>query len=108
MNCAATTVASTHQRREESTVGDAIWCMGELPDLNPLPWFDQIQVIPAITSGVSTGRQPSARYSLSTTISIRKAMRFAIASGIFSSKASMGRTSAAGISDQRWNPPLIG
>src|SRR6267378_8471552 len=28
MNCAATTIASTHQRRDESTGVETIWCMG--------------------------------------------------------------------------------
>src|SRR5260370_19098424 len=28
MNCAATTIASTHQRRDESTGAETIWCMG--------------------------------------------------------------------------------
>src|SRR6201995_5372236 len=28
MNCAATTIASTHQRREVSTGLETIWCMG--------------------------------------------------------------------------------
>src|ERR1700720_4036874 len=27
MNCAATTIASTHQRRDESTEAETIWCM---------------------------------------------------------------------------------
>ena len=29
MNCAATTIASTHQRRDESTGAETIWCIGE-------------------------------------------------------------------------------
>src|SRR5580698_4024828 len=28
MNCAETTIASTHQRREVSTGAETIWCMG--------------------------------------------------------------------------------
>src|SRR6266403_146078 len=36
MNCAATTIASTHQRREESTGFETIWCMLGGPVRNPL------------------------------------------------------------------------
>src|SRR5207247_8213098 len=35
MNCAATTIASTHQRREESTGFETIWCM-EGPSLSEI------------------------------------------------------------------------
>src|SRR5260370_4915017 len=31
MNCAATTIASTHQRRGESTCAETIWCMARRP-----------------------------------------------------------------------------
>src|SRR6266852_4680528 len=31
MNCAATTIASTHQRRDESTGAETIWCMARRP-----------------------------------------------------------------------------
>src|SRR5712671_810806 len=31
MNCAATTIASTHQRRDESTCAETIWCMARRP-----------------------------------------------------------------------------
>src|SRR5258707_13244069 len=36
MNCAATTIASTHQRREESTGFETIWCMLSSPVRNLL------------------------------------------------------------------------
>jgi len=31
MNCAATTIASTHQRRDEPTSVETIWCMRAQP-----------------------------------------------------------------------------
>ena len=54
MNCAATTIASTHQRRELSTGVLTIWCMTEPSDfLNP---ESQAFVIRAITSQVRKRR----------------------------------------------------
>src|SRR2546423_810701 len=53
MNCAATTIASTHQRRELSTGVLTIWCMtGPSDFLNP---ESQAFVIRAITSQVRNG-----------------------------------------------------
>jgi hypothetical protein len=60
MNCAATTIASTHQRREESTGFETIWCMlAVLSEICCTPRL-QISVIPAITWQVSN-RQGLAR-----------------------------------------------
>src|SRR5882672_11185274 len=57
MNCAATTVASTHQRREstwaETIWAETIWCMGRRLVGNLLRRPLQVSVIAAITSGVS-------------------------------------------------------
>lgn len=57
----------------------------------------------------SSGRKPPRhRYTRSSTTVILNPRCFRTGTAIIRSNASIGRTSAAGINDQSWNPPLIG
>src|SRR6185369_1245873 len=52
MNCADTTIASTHQRRDESALAETIWCMAAASSEMSWTGSSHFQVTAAITSGV--------------------------------------------------------
>lgn len=55
MSCAATTIASAHQWRDESTLAEQANACGERPVRNLLHGFDQLSVIPRHIMGLSGG-----------------------------------------------------